>query len=94
MRGRLRRFRVFRQTPVDLQLRIGLHTGEIEHRSDDIAGIGVNTAARAMAAAADNEIWVTETIPGVVAGGGHDFDDRGSHSLKGIPRPIGLLALR
>ena len=78
---------------LDLGVRVGMHTGEIELRGDDIAGIGVNTAARAMSIAPDNEIWVTAIIPGLVAGSGHSFESRGTHELKGLPEPIELHAL-
>jgi len=78
---------------LDLGVRIGLHTGEIEIRGDDIAGIGVNTAARTMSKAPANEIWVTATIPGLVAGSGHRFEPRGRQDLKGLPEPIELHTL-
>jgi class 3 adenylate cyclase len=60
-------------------------TGEIELRHADIGGIAVNMAARVMSAAFDGEIWVTSTVPGLVAGSGHQFSDRGVDELKGIP---------
>ncbi|MEA3217010.1 MAG: hypothetical protein QOJ19_3166 [Acidimicrobiia bacterium] len=68
-----------------LRIRAGVHAGEIELRDSDIAGIGVHIAARVMSKAADDEIWVSSTIPGLVVGSGHKFDPRGSHELKGIP---------
>ena len=46
-----------------------------------------------MSAAANNQIWVTATIPGLVAGSNHTFDLQGPHRLKGIPDPIDLHAL-
>jgi class 3 adenylate cyclase len=69
-----------------LRIRAGVHAGEIEVRDDeDISGIAVNLAARVMGLAADDEIWVSPTIPGLVVGSGHRFEARGTHELKGIP---------
>ena len=68
-----------------LRIRAGVHAGEIELRGDDISGIGVHLAARVMGKAADDEIWVSPTIPGLVVGSGHRFDARGTYELKGIP---------
>jgi class 3 adenylate cyclase len=70
-----------------------LHAGEIEPRGDDIAGIGVHLAARVMGKAADDEIWVSPTIPGLVVGSGHRFEPRGTHELKGILGEWQLAAL-
>ncbi|MFI5047734.1 MAG: adenylate/guanylate cyclase domain-containing protein [Acidimicrobiia bacterium] len=69
----------------DLIVRIGIHVAEIEHRGDDVAGLGVHVAARVMAAAAPGEMFVSSTVPAVVAGGGFQFEPRGSHVLKGVP---------
>ena len=68
-----------------LEVRIGLHTGEIEVRGDDIAGIAVHIAARVSAAAGPGEVFVSGAIPSLVAGSGIDFTDRGEHELKGLP---------
>jgi class 3 adenylate cyclase/pimeloyl-ACP methyl ester carboxylesterase len=68
-----------------LQLRIGLHTGEIEQRGDDIAGIAVVIAKRVEATAPPGEILVTRTIVDLVAGSGIEFTDYGTHELKGVP---------
>ena len=70
---------------IDLRIRAGIHTGEIELRHGDIGGIAVNMAARVMSAAFDGEVWVTSTVPSLVVGSGHQFSDRGDHELKGIP---------
>jgi len=68
-----------------LEIRAGIHTGEIEQRADDVAGIGVNTAARVLNAAGDGCIWATSTVVGLTAGSHHSFTPKGPHRLKGIP---------
>ena len=68
-----------------IEVRAGLHTGEIEARGDDIGGIAVHTAARVMAAAAPGEVLVSRTVKDLVAGSGLRFADRGTHDLKGVP---------
>ena len=66
-------------------MRVGIHTGEVELRGDDLTGISVVTAARVMALAGDDEVWVSQTVRDLVAGSGHVFEDRGEHELKGVP---------
>ncbi|MFQ5966564.1 MAG: adenylate/guanylate cyclase domain-containing protein, partial [Acidimicrobiia bacterium] len=68
----------------DIQIRTGIHTGEIEVRNDDVGGIAVHLAARIMAAAAAGEILVSNTVKDLVIGSDIAFQDRGTHSLKGI----------
>jgi class 3 adenylate cyclase len=68
-----------------LQIRAGLHTGEIELVGDDIAGIGVHVAARIMALARADEVLVSASVPPLVLGSGLRFADRGKHVLKGVP---------
>jgi class 3 adenylate cyclase len=68
-----------------LQLRAGLHTGEIERRGDDIAGIGVHIAARVSALADPGELLVSRTVKDLVAGSGLAFETRGEADLKGVP---------
>ena len=80
--------------PLGLAIRAGLHTGEVEIRESDIAGIGVHIAARVLAAAAPGEVWVSAAVPMLVAGSGFDFDDRGEHELKGVPGPWRLFSVR
>jgi class 3 adenylate cyclase len=70
---------------IGLTVRSGVHTGELERRGDDIGGIAVNLAARVMAAADDNQLWVSSTVPGLTVGAGVEFRSRGHHKLKGIP---------
>jgi class 3 adenylate cyclase len=68
-----------------LQVRSGVHAGEVEIRGDDIGGLPVHIAARVTDLASGHEILVTSTVKDLVAGSGIQFADRGSHVLKGIP---------
>jgi class 3 adenylate cyclase len=70
-----------------LDARVGLHTGEIEQRGDDIAGIVVHIGQRVSQAAQPGEVLVSRTVVDLVAGSGIDFEDRGEHELKGVPTP-------
>jgi class 3 adenylate cyclase len=76
-----------------IQLRAGLHTGEIELRHGDVGGIGVHIAARVMAAAAPGEILVSRTVHDLVTGSGILLRDRGTHRLKGVQGQWQLLAV-
>jgi class 3 adenylate cyclase len=67
-----------------LEVRNGLHTGEIELAGDDIRGT-VHIGARAAALAGRGEVFATSTVKDLVAGSGIEFDDRGEHALKGVP---------
>jgi pimeloyl-ACP methyl ester carboxylesterase len=68
-----------------IELRAGLHTGECELMGDDVGGIAVHIAARVAAQAASGEVLVSSTVKDLVAGSGIEFEDRGSHALKGVP---------
>ncbi len=68
-----------------LVVRAGIHTGEVEVRGTDLAGIAVHLAYRVQAKAAPGEVVVSRTVVDLVAGSGIEFDDRGEHELKGIP---------
>jgi len=68
-----------------IEVRAGLHTGECEVRGDDIGGIGVHIGARVSALAGANDVLVSSTLRDLVIGSGLEFEDRGSHSLKGVP---------
>jgi class 3 adenylate cyclase len=68
-----------------LEIRAGLHTGEIERRGDRIAGIGVHIAARVVGLAGAREVLVSRTVRDLVTGSGLTFVDRGTHTLKGVP---------
>jgi class 3 adenylate cyclase len=71
--------------PLGLQIRAGLHTGEVEVLNGNVGGIAVHIAARVMAAASDGGVMVSQTVKDLVVGSGIEFVDRGSHSLKGVP---------
>jgi pimeloyl-ACP methyl ester carboxylesterase len=77
---------------LDLQVRAGLHAGEIELRGDDVGGIAVHLAARICAEAAADEVLVSSTVADLVAGSDLAFSTRGRRALKGIPREWELLA--
>jgi len=68
-----------------LEVRAGLHTGEIEVEPDDIAGLAVHIGARISALAIPGEILVSSTVKDLTVGSGLGFEDRGSHDLKGVP---------
>ncbi len=68
-----------------LDLRSGVHTGEVERSSDDVAGLAVHLAARIMSLADGGEILVSRTVRDLVIGSELTFADRGEHELKGIP---------
>jgi len=68
-----------------IAIRAGLHTGEIERRGEDIAGIGVHIAARIAGIARPDEVLVSRTVHDLVVGSDLQFDDRGAQSLKGVP---------
>lgn len=70
---------------LDLKIRAGLHTGEIETRGGDIAGIAVHVGQRISSLAGAGEVIVSRTVKDLVAGSGLAFADRGVHALKGIP---------
>jgi class 3 adenylate cyclase len=75
-----------------IEIRAGLHTGEIELSGDQVRGIAVHTGARIAAAAQPGEILVSSTITDLVSGSGIQFEDRGLHALKDIPRQWQLFA--
>jgi class 3 adenylate cyclase len=80
--------------PLGLEIRAGLHAGEVEIRGTDIAGIAVHIAARVLEVAAAGELMVSAAVPMLVAGAGFEFDDRGHHELKGIDGTWQLFAVR
>jgi class 3 adenylate cyclase len=70
---------------IGLDVRVGIHTGEVERRGAGLSGIAVHLAYRVCQAAQPAEVLVTRTVVDLVAGSGLTFDDRGEHNLKGIP---------
>lgn len=77
-----------------LDVRSGIHTGEIELRGDDVAGIAVHIAARVEACAGPGDVLVSRTVKDLVAGSGIEFDERGAYTLKGVPERWELYAAR
>jgi class 3 adenylate cyclase len=75
-----------------IDIRAGLHAGEVELRGDDIGGIAVHTAARVMGEAGPGEILVSSTVKDLVVGSGIEFIDRGDHELRGLDGPRRLFA--
>ena len=73
-----------------IEIRAGLHTGEIEMREGEIGGLAVNIAARVMALARGGRVLVSGTVKDLVVGSGIEFEDRGSHALKGVPGEWGV----
>ncbi len=77
-----------------IELRTGLHTGEIEVLANgDVGGMGVHIAARVMALAQPGEVMVSSTVRELVVGSGIRFQPRGSHQLKGVPGSWRLFAV-
>jgi class 3 adenylate cyclase/pimeloyl-ACP methyl ester carboxylesterase len=77
---------------LDIEVRCGLHSGEIEIVDRDVQGIAVHIAARISGAATASEILVSRTVKDLVAGSGLHFNGRGPHSLKGLQEPMELYA--
>ncbi|AXI55086.1 hypothetical protein SuNHUV7_41230 (plasmid) [Pseudoseohaeicola sp. NH-UV-7] len=70
---------------LDLKVRIGVHTGEVEISANDVRGIAVNIAARIAELGGGGDIVVSRTVKDLVAGSGLDFESLGSRELKGLP---------
>jgi class 3 adenylate cyclase len=68
-----------------IEIRAGVHTGEIEVARDEVRGISVHIGARVMALAGPSEVLVSSTVRDLVAGSGLRFEDAGEHELKGVP---------
>jgi len=71
--------------PLGVRVRSGLHTGECEVMGEDIGGLAVHIGARVGASAEPDEVLVSRTVTDLVAGSGICFEDRGTHTLKGVP---------
>jgi class 3 adenylate cyclase len=76
--------------PLGIAVRSGLHTGEVELKRDDVAGIAVHIAARVAAEAEAGETVVSSTVRDLVAGSGLRFQNRGIRALKGLPEEVHL----
>jgi class 3 adenylate cyclase len=77
-----------------VDVRIGLHTGEVEMRGDDVGGIAVHLAERVSAQAGAGDVVVSRTVVDLVAGSGIEFQDRGAHALKGVAGAWQLYAVQ
>ncbi len=77
-----------------VEIRTGIHTGEVEIRGDDVGGMAVHLAARIMGLAGPGEILVSRTVTDLVVGSDLAFEDRGVHELKGVQGGWPLLAVR
>jgi class 3 adenylate cyclase len=78
---------------LELKIRAGIHTGEVEVTTDNVRGLNVHIAARVMAQAGPGEILVSGTSRQLASGSGLDFADRGEYSLKGVAEPWRLFAV-
>jgi class 3 adenylate cyclase len=76
-----------------IHVRAGLHTGECEIRANDIGGIAVHIGARVSALAGPNDVLVSSTLRDLVIGSGLEFEERGTHELKGVPGEWRLFAV-
>ncbi len=79
---------------IGFEIRAGVHTGEIETRDNDVAGMAVHVAARIMGMADPGEIRVSSTVRDLAVGSGIEFDDRGMHIWKGVPDEWHVLSVR
>ncbi|HEX7827503.1 MAG TPA: adenylate/guanylate cyclase domain-containing protein, partial [Mycobacterium sp.] len=76
-----------------IEVRVGVHSGEVEVRGDDIAGMAVHIGARVSALAGPSEVFVSSTVREIVTGSRRVFEDRGEHDLKGVPGRWRIYAL-
>ena len=72
---------------IDLEVRVGVHTGEVETIDGKVGGIAVATGARIASTAGPSEVLVSRTVRDLVAGSGLTFEDAGERELKGVPDP-------
>lgn len=82
---------MLRETGVEV--RIGLHTGEVEIMGHDVGGVAVHAAARIMALAGASEIVASAVVVGLAEGSGLSFDGLGARQVKGLDRPIEVYRL-
>jgi class 3 adenylate cyclase len=76
-----------------VEIRAGVHTGEVQLRGEDVGGIAVHIAARVMAAARPGEVLVSSTVRDLVAGSDYVLEDRGAHALRGMTGEYRLFAV-
>lgn len=68
-----------------VELRAGVHTGEVELRGDDVGGIAVHIGQRIASLADPGQVLVSGTVRDLVFGSGIGFEDRGARTLRGVP---------
>jgi len=73
--------------PLSIEIRAGVHTGELEFEAEQVRGIAVHIGARVAALAGPSEVLVSSTVKDLTAGSGLAFEDAGEHELKGVPEP-------
>jgi class 3 adenylate cyclase len=78
---------------MDIDIRAGLHTGQVDLRGDDVSGMAVHIAARVEALAGPGEVLASRTVVDLIVGSGVEFEDRGDHELKGVPGSWRVYAL-
>ena len=78
---------------IDLEIRAGVHTGEIELSEGDVQGMAVHIGARIAAKANGGEVLASSTVKDLLAGSTFAFEDRGEHELKGVPGAWRLFAI-
>jgi class 3 adenylate cyclase len=71
--------------PLGIEIRAGVHTGEVETVDDKVAGMAVNIGARMGALAGPSQVFASQTVKDLVAGSGLAFEDAGDHELRGVP---------
>ncbi len=78
---------------IDLSIRVGVHSGEVELVGGDVRGLAVHAAARVMAAAGRSEVFASSVVRALAEGTGCRFEDRGDHALKGLSEPMRLFSV-
>jgi len=79
---------------VGVGVRAGIHTGEIERRGQNVGGIGVHIASRVMSLAQAGEVLASRTVRDLAVGSRLHFEDRGTHTLKGVAEPWQIFSIR
>lgn len=78
---------------IDVDIRTGVHVGEVELRGEDIGGLAVHVGSRVMNEAQAGEVMVSSIVKDLVSGSGIAFADRGMHTLKGVPGEVRLYSV-
>lgn len=78
---------------IGMDIRIGVHTGEIDFVADGVRGVAVHATARIMAAAAPSAVFASAVTCALAEGTDLHFEDQGSHTLKGLEKPLQLFAV-